>query len=658
MGVNLTNQYIDDTFQNLTQISGSQLTDGTGSLITDLDITASHASASSFATTASYALGSAYASGSGYATSASHAIYADNAGIATNAYSASIAGTANSAIFALTASFAQNVVPIDTGSFVVTGSVNLQTITLEKADGSTFDLTVQVSGSVESASYADVAGLASTASHAIYAETAGTAGTSQYSDNTIVYGKNLSGGTIEKGTPLYFTGSGTAGNLVGVYPADAANPLRMPAAGVAGEQMLTGAEGVILLDGFLSGVPTTGFEPGQQVYVGVGGGYQATRPTGSAVLVQSLGYIEKVAVNGSGVIKGSGRANDIPNLSQGYFFVGGTGDVGTTVASSSFAKVAENNVFTGTQTFNNITVNGTGSFAYIQSVTGSAKIIGDAFIVLNNDLPAERYAGVVVQDSGSGSPLTTASLQFDGQLNDWFYEYSTDGGVTTDHGVVMMGPEYSEKGNPTYPSASTLLKGTGTHHIVNSSITDDGALVTVNNPLTVTGDITGNLTGVASSATTASYAETFSGIFTGSAEFTGSFTSLGQFSNTFTVPTVNLGPPPFENTAVLRGDSGVVGPWGTTYDKLAFEYGYNAITRGGFRLGIFETNDWFSAGNFISVDTNGVRLTRQADNGGPAAEITLLQAGPTGLAQINVNTPDLRVGGYYGPTVDLSLIHI
>ena len=81
--------------------------------------------------------------------------------------------------------------------------------------------------------------------------------------------------------PSVSTGSGTSGNLVGVYPADASNPLRMPAAGIAGETMADEAEGVVLLDGFINGVNTTGFTSGQEVYVGVGGGYTATRPTGS-----------------------------------------------------------------------------------------------------------------------------------------------------------------------------------------------------------------------------------------------------------------------------------------------------------------------------------------------------------------------------------------
>ena len=145
--------------------------------------------------------------------------------------------------------------------------------------------------------------------------------------------------------------------------------------------------------------------------------------------------------------------------------------------TSSYAVKTSDNTFTGTQTFDNIAVNGTASIAYLESVTGSAKIIGDAYIILNNDTPSQRYAGVVVQDSGSTN--NTASLEFDGQTNDWFYEYTDDGGATAEFGTVMFGPGYNTKGSHVYPSNNTILKGTGDHHIVDSNITDDGTTITL-----------------------------------------------------------------------------------------------------------------------------------------------------------------------------------
>ena len=61
MGYNLTNERIQDTFEQLVQISGSKLVDGTGSLITpDINVISSSyavtSSYSNFAVTASYAL--------------------------------------------------------------------------------------------------------------------------------------------------------------------------------------------------------------------------------------------------------------------------------------------------------------------------------------------------------------------------------------------------------------------------------------------------------------------------------------------------------------------------------------------------------------------------------------------------------------------------
>ena len=75
----------------------------------------------------------------------------------------------------------------------------------------------------------------------------------------------------------------------------------------------------------------------------------------------------------------------------------------------------------------------------------------------------------------TGSADITGSLEFDGQTNDWFYEYTDDGGATVDHGVAMFGPEYNTKGSPTYLTNNTIPKGDGGHHLNDSQLTDDGS---------------------------------------------------------------------------------------------------------------------------------------------------------------------------------------
>jgi hypothetical protein len=177
--------------------------------------------------------------------------------------------------------------------------------------------------------------------------------------------------------------------------------------------------------------------------------------------------------------------------------------------STAFAQLSLNNNFSGTQNFLNIGVSGTASFAYVEQVTGSAVIIGEEFIILNTSVPAARYAGLKVYDTGSTE--STASFLFDGLYNDWFYQYSGSDG--TDFGVVLFGPEYSAIGTPSYPTANRIQKGTGGHHLVDSNITDNGTLVSVSTPFTAT-QITastgfnGNLDGNATTATSASFATT------------------------------------------------------------------------------------------------------------------------------------------------------
>ena len=314
-------------------ISGSD----TGIVSASYAVSASHADSADFATTAtsattadsatssSYILGSnvdgqvsdSFSSVSAsYAVSSSHSERADTADIADVASYVSGANVDGAVALATTASYVEGA--------NVDGAVALST-TASYVEGSNVDGIV---ANATTASYALSASLA---------ENALSSSVSIYSLNTTVVGKNVSGGTIEKGTPLFFTGSGVAGNVVGLIPADAGDATLMPAGGIAGEQILDEEEGVILLDGFINGVDTSLFLTGEEIYVGVGGGYTNEAPTGSANLIQKLGNVERVdPTNGSGVIHGPSAARSLPNILEGYAWVGNSDDVPVAVATSSF----------------------------------------------------------------------------------------------------------------------------------------------------------------------------------------------------------------------------------------------------------------------------------------------------------------------------------
>jgi hypothetical protein len=138
MGRNLSNLFISQSYQFITQISGSELQDGLGNTITgSLLITSSRADN---ATSASQAISASY---SNVATSASYALVSTSSSFAINANNAVSASVATSASFATTASFALNAgTTVSTSSLLVTASAVSNVITFTKGDGSTFPVVV------------------------------------------------------------------------------------------------------------------------------------------------------------------------------------------------------------------------------------------------------------------------------------------------------------------------------------------------------------------------------------------------------------------------------------------------------------------------------------------------------------------------------------
>jgi len=474
---NLTGQNISSSYQQLVTLgTGTTITNGTGSLITNLAVTASWAQN---AVTASFAL---------------------NAG-SQNTGSLMVTGSVSSNVltftkgdgsaFNLTVNTGSAVAP-NTGSLMVTGSATNNVITFTKGDGSTFNVTVatgsavtvntgslMVTGSVASNVLTFTKGDGSTFNLTV--ATGSTAVTASYALNAERLGGDL---------PAFYATATSVTNL----SSSVASRLTIDEAIISG---LTAATSSYALKTEVSGA-----------FASTSASF-STRLTTDEAIITSL-----VAATGSYALKTevSGAFNSVSSSFATRLTTDEAIITSLVAATSSYARTNVNNTFTGTQTFDNIAVNGTASIAYLQSVTGSAKIIGDAFIILNNDTPALRYAGIKVIDSGSAN--VTASFLFDGQTNDWFYEYQS--GDPTNFGVVLFGPEYGTLGSPIYPTANQLQKGTGGHHMTGSNISDDGALVTISVPVSVTGAVTasagfsGNLVGNASTATSASFATTAS----------------------------------------------------------------------------------------------------------------------------------------------------
>ena len=520
MGRNLTNLPISASFQYLLQVSGSEVNDGLGNDVDLLTVTASHASNADFATSASFAT---FASGA-----------ADTNAIYTASYSNPNLtfekgdGSSFDVVISTT---------VDTGSLMETGSVSDATLTFTKADASTFDLTVDNVANATSASYAATASFASNVSTPTLQQVtdAGATTTTDVRVVKINIGGIATEGDINvssAGNAEIFKASSSFGVVIG---------------SVAQDYNLT-HYGNTIQDG---NVNVTGSVTASAGFKGDLEGNADTATTASYVeTAQTASYVAGANVDG-----------DVATATSASHAI--------TADTASFLPADTNlNISTISASFG---VFQSASIGYLQQITGSAKIIGDAYIILNNDTPTERYAGIIVQDSGSTQ--NTASFEFDGQTNDWFYEYTDDGGATAEFGVVMFGPGYNTRGAHVYPSNNTILKGTGDHHIVDSIITDDGSEVVV------AGDLTGNVVTantyfVGDLIGTASFASSGTGAFSGSFTGDGSgLTGVGggelQYSGSTYFATTGSGAVNYDRGVVIGHDAQINGSRATAIGEDA-----------------------------------------------------------------------------------------
>jgi hypothetical protein len=145
-----------------------------------------------------------------------------------------------------------------------------------------------------------------------------------------VRGRNSTGSTILKGTPVYTDGAHIAGHPIHghhplLYPADAADAAKYEVIGIAGHDIADGSHGYVITRGWIDGLDTSTLVSGDRLHLAAGGGYQqaaATYPNypvdlGIAMTVDSVGgngsiYVdinshtqEQLRITGDGRVDGN-----------------------------------------------------------------------------------------------------------------------------------------------------------------------------------------------------------------------------------------------------------------------------------------------------------------------------------------------------------------
>lgn len=213
--------------------------------------------------------------------------------------------------------------------------------------------------------------------------------------------KNVSGGPLLKGTPVYINGTVGATDILEVSVSDNSIASTMPATGLLKQDLENNEQGYIVVAGFLqhittdsSNINTGGLgdpNEGDTIYVDSGGGLTTIKPVGVGSLIQNVGKVGKVSggAAGSMIVSCIMRSNDVPNLSPGKIWVGDSNTV-----ESSVVHLDEANVRLGVGTdVPGVTLDVNGDF------NASSIIVNNSFTFPT----ADGSINQVLQTDGSGS---------------------------------------------------------------------------------------------------------------------------------------------------------------------------------------------------------------------------------------------------------------
>jgi hypothetical protein len=256
---------------------------------------------------------------------------------------------------------------------------------------------------------------------------------------------------IPKGCPVYIVGFQPGENANIVAKADASNPAKMPATGVADEDYAAQDFGTMTAFGSFNGdFDTTGgtenWAVGQILYVKPGGGLTNIKPTGTN-LIQNIAIVSRVqSQTGEMEVIALGRTNDIPNLTPGKIWVGSTGN---TIESSSI---------TFTEATGAVQLNQYGS----GTITGTAA----------RNLSVDSSGNIIETSTSASGSGTTNVLPIwtdgpNGVLGDSLItQTKVDGGTIFDLNAITTGP-YT-------PAINTKLFDLNSGGAKKFSVTQDG----------------------------------------------------------------------------------------------------------------------------------------------------------------------------------------
>lgn len=114
--------------------------------------------------------------------------------------------------------------------------------------------------------------------------------------------KNVSGGTLTAGTPVYVSGTVGSTQVAEVQAARADTPAKMPAIGIVETDIANNDNGHVVVIGAVQNLNTNSYALNEVLYVGATGGLTNVRPTGANDIIQVMGTVGRVNASTGEVI--------------------------------------------------------------------------------------------------------------------------------------------------------------------------------------------------------------------------------------------------------------------------------------------------------------------------------------------------------------------
>jgi hypothetical protein len=267
-----------------------------------------------------------------------------------------------------------------------------------------------------------------------------------------VQGKNDTGGTLTKGTPVYISGQVAEGQQFTIGVADSDGSGTMPSIGVLSADVNNNAMGDIVTHGKLIGIDTSSFTVGDELFIGSSGTLVNTPPTGESNLLQKIAKVIRVnATDGQIYIMGAGRTNAVPNLDEGKIFAGDannqavTTDVIDVNIASNLVTINDDLTVTGVVRTNELDAQADLVWNTAEEVwntsdyyfTGAINLAGSLYITDELDVAESVSVGTTLDVSGNTTILGTldAPTLNTGQGDNELYAMNQD--VQTTDGVIF-----------------------------------------------------------------------------------------------------------------------------------------------------------------------------------------------------------------------------